>query len=177
MNQDVLNAKKQIVSDLVSSFKESNLSAFVNYKGMTVSELTDFRLKVDENKGKSIVFKNTLIKKALQELGIDVSNTLLSGPTLLVSTQSNSSEVSKVIVDLLKEKEGISLKGAVFNDKEVEASLVNQLAKLPSRDVLIATLVGSVKAPLVGLVRTLSSPTAGLINVLNAIKQKNQEVT
>ena len=82
--------------------------------------------------------------------------------------------MSKDIVNFSKENEKLTIKGGFLSEDFIDVKTVNQLAKLPSRDELIAKTVGLIKAPVTGLVMTLASPVSGLINVLNNIKSKKQ---
>ena len=81
-------------------------------------------------------------------------------------------QVSKAVVGFIKAHDKVTIKGGVLDNKHVEDVLIKELSKLPGRDDLVAKVVSLIKGPLMGLVLGVSSPMSGLINSLNAIKNK-----
>lgn len=120
------------------------------------------------------VCKNTLMRVALAECGMPQAAEIDAGPNGYVLAYGDVAAVAKAIRDFSKEKgnEALVIKGAIFEGAILSKEQVFALAELPSRDQLIATLVGTIAAPLRGLVTVLSGPQRGLVTALSQIKDK-----
>ena len=167
--------KEKVVGTIKEKINDSTVVVFADFRGLSVGELTSLRKQVRKEGGSAVVYKNTLAKRALDELNIACPNAFLEGPSLFLNAQ-DPVKLTKILVKFAKDVESFSIKGgfldkAVLNEKDLTA-----LATLPSREELIAQVVGTVKAPLTKLVTSLSSPIRGLVYSLNAVKEKKQEV-
>lgn len=165
--------KVDAVEEIKSRVSVAPLTLFFDYRGLTVAQVSQLRSEIRKAKGKMGVYKNTLSRIALKELGIETPESYVKGPTAIInSSQDDATEVAKIVVKFVKDNEVVTLKGGVLEGLAVNETTVNSLASLPSREVLIAQTVGAIKAPLSNLVYALSSPINGLVNVLNSIKDK-----
>jgi len=166
----------QLLKELEKKLEENRHFILVEYKGLTVEEMTGLRRQLREAEGELKVAKNTLFGIALKNKGMPSFENYLVGPNAVVFIRDDAVKVAKKLVEFAKEHEALKLKagfveGHVFDAKQIEA-----LSKLPSREELIAKLLGSLKAPLYGLVSVAIGPIRGLAIALSEIaKQKEAQ--
>lgn len=160
------------VKQIKEKFKDSSLIIFTDYCGLSVSDLTNLRSQLRAVNSDFTVYKNRLAQLALTDLNIPETNEILSGPTGFISTGDDPCATAKVVSKYIKEQESVTVKGGVFESKLVTDKTVAQLASLPSRDELVAKVVGSIKAPISNFVMNLSGPLRGLVYTLKAIQDK-----
>ena len=154
-------AKKQVVEDIKAHIQESKSIVLVDYKGMTVAEDTELRNKFRENGVFYKVYKNTLLKRAFNELGINSFDADLNGPTA-VAFGSDETTSSKVVMEGIKKYNKMEAKSAYVEGSYMDANGVKALASIPSKDELYAKCAGA-----------LQSIIAGLAVALNAVAEKN----
>ena len=173
-NQQILQEKENQVQVIKEKFEQASISVVTEYRGLSVKELTALRRQLKEESAELTIYKNTLVRIALDQLGVTYDKALFEGPSAFVTAAGDVSKVSKVLVKFAKENEKLVLKAAVMENKMLTQSAVNELAALPSKEELIAKVVGGIKSPLTGLVVALSSPLRGLVYTLQAIKTKKE---
>jgi large subunit ribosomal protein L10 len=169
--------KQEKIDDLASirdMIGESTFIVMTDYRGLDVSSITDLRRQLRENDAQARVCKNTLSRIVFKELSLDYPSETLQGPTMMITSSKDASSVSKVLVGFSKKNEDLGIKGGILDNKFVDLSIIKELSKLPSKQELIAKTVGQIKAPLTGLVASLSSPINGFVNVLRSINDKKQ---
>jgi large subunit ribosomal protein L10 len=174
-----MKEKKEVVASVKEAVDASSIVVFADFRGLKVSEVTELRKQLKTENASIRVVKNTLARKALAELNIEYPASYLVGPGAIVNTDSDAAKVSKILVDFSKQSENLKLKGGLLEKSVIDLETINKLAKLPSREELIAKVVGGIKSPLTSLVYALSSPINGIVAVLHQIKEskeKNQEV-
>ena len=157
--------KETVVSELKENFAGSNGLFLVNYRGMSVAQLQRLRKMVYQNHGHLKVAKVRLVRRAIEGLpGSDDLSPLLKGQVALVFADKESSAIAKVIYNFAKENESFNVVAGYIDASVLPASMVSRIATLPSREVLLAQLCGTLKAPiarLVGLLpRIKTEPTA-----------------
>ncbi len=161
-------AKKQIVSEIKEKFQNAQSVVVVHYSGVTVEEVTKLRNQFRENGVEYCVLKNKLVDRALDELGISGLNEHLTGPNAFAFGMKDAVAPAKVICEFIeknkKEKENLSVKGGLLDGQVMTEDGIKNLAKIPSRDVLLARLVGSIH-----------SPVSKLVYCLDAIAKKKEE--
>lgn len=161
------------VEKLLEKLKHSKGFVLTDYRGLSVSDLGELRgkLRVGDNDYK--IVKNTLLKIALKELGYPDFSELLTGPTAIAFAQQDALKLSKDLADFSKSNEKLVIKGGYIDGHKVDKEQVHAIAKLPSREELIAKMLGSLKSPLYGLASVLSGPMKGLAIAFSEIaKQK-----
>lgn len=154
---NVLEQKKQIVAELIETLKSAQAGVLVDYRGITVEEDTRLRSKLREAGVEYKVVKNTLTRFAANEVGFGELDPQLNGPTALAISTTDAVAPAKVISDFAKEVEAIQIKAGFVDGKVISIDEVKQLASTPSREVLIAKIMGSLNAPISKLVRTLQA--------------------
>ena len=158
-----LEIKKQVVEDIKAKIQGAKSVVFIDYKGLTVAEDTEFRSEFRKADCEYKVLKNTLVRKAFNELGVNDFDADLNGPTAVAFGKDETS-ASKVVVDACKKfNDKISVKSAYVDGSYVDANGVKVFASIPSREVLLAKMLGS-----------LQSPIAGLAIALKAVADKQQ---
>ena len=148
----VLESKKQIVAEMIEKLKTAQAGVLVDYCGLTVEEDTDLR-----NKLRAAGVKNTLTRFAAKEVGFDELDAVLNGPTSLAVSYDDPVAPAKVIADFAKDNEKLEIKSGFLDGKVISLDEINQLAKTPSKDVLIAKIMGSLNSPISALARTLQA--------------------
>lgn len=167
-------AKKVVVQEIIDKIKASKSVVFVDYKGLTVAEVSEMRNKCKNAGCEYKVYKNTLIRKAFNELGYDMFNADLNGPTA-VAFGGDETCAAKAMVDAAKSYDGkITLKSAFVDNQYVDKAGVKALASMPSKEELIAKMLGSMQAPLSNFAGVLSNLMGGIVRVLNGIAQSKE---
>ena len=169
-----IKEKEIKVDNLAKNIEDSRGMIIAHYNGLSVTELTDLRSRLRPHGSYATVYKNGISRRALEKLNREYPEELLKGPNIIVYSAVDAVNMSKQVVDFSKESEKLELKGGFLNEDYIDVKMINQLAKLPSLDELIAKAVGLIKAPLSGLVARLATPVNGLVNVLNNIKEEKQ---
>lgn len=171
-NAEVLKEKEDVVAAISAKLSGSVATIFADYRGLTVGEITKLRGELKQANSDIKVYKNSLIKRALKDLGLSLGETQLVGPTAMVSISEDAATAAKAIVEFVKAYEAASIKCGLLDNESLDESGIKHLASLPSKDILRAKVVGGLKSPITGFVMSLSSPMRGLVMVLNAIKEK-----
>lgn len=154
---NVLEQKKQVVAQLVETLKSAQAGVLVDYRGITVEQDTQLRAKLREAGVEYKVVKNTLTRFAAKEVGFEALDEQLNGPTALAISTTDAVAPAKVISDFAKEVEALQIKAGFVDGKVISLDEVKTLASTPSREVLIAKVMGSLNAPISKLVRTLQA--------------------
>lgn len=157
----------QELADLVGRSKGAILT---DYRGFTVSEITELRKRLREQGAEYHVVKNTLFKRALQ----DGEGLLpyLEGPTAIAFALQDPVGPAKTVFDFMREKRKGVVKAGFIEGQVYTEPQVGELSKLPSRDVLIAQVVGGIQSPISGLVGALSGILSNFVYTLQAIVDK-----
>ena len=167
-----LSQKKELVERLSKQLADAEISILVDYKGLTVSQVTELRAKLRDAGAQMEVVKNTLMRLAAKGTGSEVMTDLFKGPNAIIISQEDPVAPAKIIVDFLKDNEKIELKGAALGGKLLSDEEVKQLAKMPSKEELLAKLVYTLNAVPTNLVNVLSGVPRAFLNVLNAVKDQ-----
>jgi large subunit ribosomal protein L10 len=166
--------KSAVISELVDRFAGSSLGVVTEYRGLTVAQLNKLRRELQAAGATYRVSKNTLTKRAIKETAFAKLEALLKGPTGLVTTGKDPVAVAKVLVKFAEQNDKLKISGGVLDGEALPASGLSALAKLPSREVLLAQLLGLLQAPASQLLRTIQEPGASLVRLLGAIEKSKQ---
>ena len=165
-------AKKVVVQEITDKIKASKSVVFVDYNKLTVKEVSELRSKCKKAGCEYKVYKNTLVRKAFNDLGFNDFDADLNGPTA-VAFGSDETCAAKVMVEASKDlQDKIVLKSAFVDNAYVDKNGVKALASMPSREELVAKMLGSMQAPLSNFVGVLGNLVSGVVRVLNAIAQQ-----
>ena len=149
-SRKILEKKQQIVNEIIENIKKSQTIVFFEYRGLSVVELTELRKSLRETDSEFKVYKNTLTKRALETMGIDL-NEALTGPKAM-AFGSDAVAPIKVLSDFANKHKSLEMKIGIVEGKITTLEILKELSKIPSREGLLTQLAGG----LIGVVRDLS---------------------
>jgi len=165
--------KEETVAEIKDRFNAAESVIMADYRGLTVKEMQQLRVAVRQAGGEIKVYKNTLTEIAIRELALPNMDEYLEGPTAFVFIAEDPVAPAKALATFAKAHQALELKGGLVQNQVVTAAGVKAIATLPSREELIAKLLGTMQNPLTGTVRVLAGPARAFATVLDAIaKQK-----
>jgi large subunit ribosomal protein L10 len=160
--------KETLIETYVELLSHSQAVFLVNYRGMTVAEMTKLRRQLDQSGTPLKVVKNTLFKRALEQKGISIPDEMFEGPLAMGAVSDDVAAVAKLFRDAVTASQALQVRGGLLVGRAITADQVRALADLPPREVLLARVVGGLQAPIAGLVNVLNGPLRGLVYVLQA---------
>ena len=167
-------AKKVVVQEITDKIKASKSVVLVDYKNLTVKEVSELRNKCKQAGCEYKVYKNTLVRKALNDLGYNQFDNDLNGPTA-VAFGEDETAAAKVMVAAAKDyDQKILLKSAFVDNGYVDKAGIKALAAIPAREELVAKMLGSLNSPATNLAGVLNNVVSALVRVLNAVATKEQ---
>ncbi len=170
MNRD---EKAAVIDEVAGEIGSADAIFAVDYRGITVSQVAELRTKLRDSDTKLRVVKNSLSERAADQAGAGDLKSLLMGPTALALVRGDAAAAAKVLSDTARVLRGpLGFKGGLMSGALLTAADVEAIAKLPSREVLHGQLVGTIAAPLSGLVRTLNALISGLAIQLGQIAEQ-----
>jgi large subunit ribosomal protein L10 len=166
-------AKKALaIDELAEKLAKSKLAVMTDYRGLTVAQIGELRRQLRPLQVEYEVSKNTLVAKAAAKAGVKVLDKPQEGPTAIAFCYGDIVAPSKVLGDFARTSKIMTIKGGLLGNHLIGPADVARLATLPSKEALLAKLLGSMQSPLVGLVSVLNGPVRGLAYVLQArVKQ------
>ena len=155
-NAKVLESKKAVVTTLSGQIKEATSVVFVDYKGITVAQDTELRKQFREAGVEYTVVKNTLTRFAAKENGYDFDE-VLNGTTAMASTTGDPIAPARIVCEFAKKNKGstLSIKGGVVEGSVLSADQLNGFGELPSKNALVAQVLGTFQAPISSLALVL----------------------
>ena len=159
-----LEAKKVLVEEIKNKIQNAVSLTFVDYRGLTVEEDTKMRKQLRESEVEYKVYKNRLLLRALDELGYTGFNDILEGTTAVAFSMKDEVSGPNIIVKTSEAAKKMQIKAGILNGERIDAAMVEQLAKIPSKEVLISKLL-----------YLLQSPVRSVAIALNAIAEKKGE--
>src|SRR5256714_8560623 len=169
MNRD---QKAAVVEELAGEIRDADAIFAVDYRGITVSQAAELRLRLREAETRFRVVKNSLTERASDKAGAESLKELLEGPTALAFVVGDAAVAAKALNDRARALGTLEFKGGLMNGAPLSADEIRSIARLPARDVLHGQLVGTIAAPLTGLVRTLNALISGLAVQLGQIAEQ-----
>src|SRR6185437_10415408 len=166
MNRD---QKSAVVEEIAGQLQEADAIFAVDYRGISVDQVAELRTKLRAADARFRVVKNSLSERAADKAGMDSLKPMLIGPTALAFVKGDAAMAAKALNDTARQLNLLDFKGGVLNGSTLSAEDVRSIARLPTREVLYAQLVGTVAAPLTGLARGLNALVGGLAIQLQAI--------
>jgi large subunit ribosomal protein L10 len=165
-SQKILEAKKKAVSDLAQSLREAQCIVLVDYRGITVEEDTQMRSALREENVTYRVIKNSILSRAFSEMGIEGLEDVMQGPTAVAFSKEDMISPARIIKSASTKVSSVEIKGGLLEGKVISLDEIDQLASIPSKEVLYGQLVFGIL-----------SPITSLALVLNAIKEKREETS
>lgn len=164
------NANKiEDVAAIKDRFARASAVILADYRGLTVKEMQALRSALRDSGAELRVYKNTLAQIAMRELALPDLGDLLDGPTAFLFSYSDPVAPAKAIVDFTKDHKLLEIKGGFIDSTITSAAGVQALASLPSREVLLAKLLGTMLNPLTGFARVLNGPVEAFARTVQAV--------
>ena len=171
--------KTELAAELKDKFTRAQVAIFADYKGLSASKADDLRRLLREHKTEVKVLKNNVARLVTKDgsMGEEAKSLMdgIVGPTMVAFAFGDPAATAKIIHKFAQENEALKLKESLMGRKLIDALSVEMLAKLPGREVLLATLLGTMNAPIQNFVGVLAAVPRGLVTVLAAIEKKKAE--
>ncbi|HZJ78932.1 MAG TPA: 50S ribosomal protein L10 [Clostridia bacterium] len=156
-SEKVLEQKKQIVEGLSETLKGSCSGVIVDYRGITVADDTKLRKDLREAGVKYVVVKNTLLKLASKEVGLDDLCDVLTGTTAIATSPDDYVSAARIISKHAKTSKTFKVKSGFMDGKVISVETIDSLAKLPTREVLLASVCNVFNAPIASFARAIQA--------------------
>ena len=165
-------AEVQAITDRIRTAQSIVLA---DYAGLTVEQMTIFRAQCRESKVQCRVVKNRLAKIACDNADLTVLKDYLRGPIAMIFGPESQVDPAKIAVNFAKDNEAMEIKAGVIDGQMLDASAVVALSKTPSKDELIAKMMGSINSPVSGLAMALNGVVAALTRAIDAVAKQKEE--
>ena len=160
--------KETLVTGYVAKLQRGQALIVTEYRGLTHKQLEGLRRELRAAEAELVVSKNTLLARALTEVGLPAPDALLSGPTAVAFCYNEIAAPSKILTKFAKDTKIMVLRGGMMGQSVFDENGVQALTELPGKDQLRAQVVGVLQSPISGLVNVLAGSLRGFLNVLNA---------
>lgn len=169
-----IEQKKAVVAEVSEVAKNALSAVAAEYRGLTVEELTDLRVKARQGGVYVKVAKNTLVRRAVEGTEFECLSDELTGPILLAFSMEDPGAAARLVKDYAKEHDLLVAKTVAIGGQVFDASELERLSKLPTYDQAIAMLMGVMKAPVEKFVRTLAEPHTKMVRTFAAVRDAKQ---
>lgn len=157
-SQKVLELKKQQVADLTERLNKSVTGLLVSYEGISVADDTKLRKELREAGVEYTVTKNTILTRAFAETGLSDLDQLLSGTTAIATSDEDYAAAARILCGFAdKSKKGFTVKGGYLDGQVISMDKITELSKLPTREVLLANVLGAFQAPIASFARAIQA--------------------
>jgi large subunit ribosomal protein L10 len=168
--------KAELATALKEKFSKAQVAIFADYKGLSANQADDLRRQLRVQKAEVKVLKNNVARLLTKdgkmgEQAKDVMDALV-GPTLVAFAYGDPAATAKIVHKFSKDNEALVLKDSLMGEKRIDAAGIEELAQLPSREVMLAKVLGTLNAPVTSFVGVLAAVPRGLVTVLSAIEKK-----
>jgi len=167
--------KAKAVQELEKQAREAKGLIITSFKALKTVEFNEMRAKLRPLKGEYRVVKNSLTRIALKNAGMPELADMLDGPTAVVLESGDAIATTKAVFEFAKTHGNLKINGGFFDGKVISGKDLKAIASLPSREALLARLLGTLQAPMVNLVSVLQAPMRDLVGVLDQVAKKAPE--
>jgi large subunit ribosomal protein L10 len=172
VREQTLQAKSQNVEEIKEKISKAQSVVVVDYRGLNVEQLTELRSRYRKAGVEYKVYKNTMMRFAFKDSGLEEFNEFLKGPSAIAFGYDDPVQAAKITSDFAKENDKLEIKAGIVDGKVIDVNGVKDLANLPPREVLIAQVLGGFNAPIQGFANVLQGTIRSFAIVLNAIAEK-----
>jgi large subunit ribosomal protein L10 len=166
--------KQVIVQEIAEKFRNAQTAVLVDYRGLNVEEVTELRKKARDAGIDYKVYKNSMMRFAAKETGLEGLLDVMVGPTAVAFCETDPVAPAKLLSEFAKDHKALEIKAGMVDGKVLDVKGVEDLAELPPREVLVAKVLGGLNAPISGFVNVLNGNIRGLVVALNAIAEQKQ---
>ena len=163
--------KATAVADIAEQFKASTATLVTEYRGLTVANLAELRRSLGDSATYTVA-KNTLVKRAASEAGIEGLDELFAGPTAIAFVKGETVDAAKAIKNFAKDHKALVIKGGYMDGRALSVTEVERIADLESREVLLAKLAGAMKGNLTKAAGLFNAPASQVARLLAALQEK-----
>lgn len=167
-----IEEKQVVIQEILEKINQSKSIVITDYRGLNVAQVTELRSKLREAGVEYKVLKNTMVRFAAREAGIEGLDDILTGPTAVAFGMNDAVSPAKVLTEFAKNNDKLQIKAGVLDKKVLTADNVKALADIPPREVLLSMVLRGMQAPISGLVNVLQGNIRNLVYVLAAIQEK-----
>ncbi|WP_197320616.1 50S ribosomal protein L10 [Saccharomonospora sp. NB11] len=165
--------KVAAVADIADSFRNSSAAVVTQYSGLSVSQLSELRRALGDTANYRVA-KNTLVKRAAEEAGVEGLDELFVGPTAIAFIEGEPVEAAKALRDFAKDNNALVIKGGYMDGKSLSVSEIERIADLESREVLLAKTAGALKAKLSQAAALFQAPASQIARLGAALEEKRK---
>ncbi|NND45917.1 MAG: 50S ribosomal protein L10 [Xanthomonadales bacterium] len=169
-----IEQKKAVVAEVAEAAGSALSAVAAEYRGLTVEEMTELRVKAREERVYLKVAKNTLVRRAVEGTEFECIQDAMTGPILLAFSMEDPGAAARLVKDYAKSHDKLVAKLVAVGGQVYDVSELDRLAKLPTYDQAIAILMGVMKAPVEKFVRTLAEPHTKLVRTFAAVRDAKQ---
>lgn len=177
MKEERLIAKKENIEEIKGKIEKSQSVVLVDYRGLDVEQITELRGKYRDAGVDYKVYKNTMMRFAFKDLGLEDFNEYLKGPSAVAFGYDDPVQAAKITSNFIEDNEELEIKAGIVNGSVVGIDAINNLAKLPSKEVLIGQVLRGFNSPIQGFTNVLQGTIRSLAIVLNAIGEEKEKET
>ena len=166
--------KVAAVDEIANRFRDASASVVTEYRGLSVAKLTQLRRDLGDGANFRVA-KNTLVKRAAEDAGVQGLESLLAGPTAIAFIKGEPVDAAKAIKRFARENPGLTIKGGYMDGRALSSAEVEQLADLESREVLLSKLAGAMKANLSKAAGLFAAPASQVARLAQALADKQAD--
>ena len=175
MKDEVLKQKQEVVNEIVDKINRAQALVLVDYRGLHVEEVTDLRNQYRTESVDYKVYKNTMMRFAFKESGIEGMDEHLTGPNAVAFSYDDPVTAARISQKLSKNNDKLVIKAGLVDGKVIDTKGVESLAKLTSKEVLVAQELGTFNAPIQGLATALQGTIGGLVRCLDQVRAQIEQ--
>ena len=169
-----IEQKQMVVDEIYQKLDEAMLVVFTDYRGLNVDEMTELRNKLRAPGVEFKVLKNTMLRFALEKAGSAETAAHITGPNAVVFSKDDPVGPAKTLYEFAKTHKNLEVKVGILEGQMISADKIKNLADLPPRDVLLATVLGTMQAPITSFVRVLNANLTGLVRALDQVREQKE---
>lgn len=166
--------KAQTIDELAQKLRDSKGAVLLDYRGLSVKAITALRRDLSGGNVEFQVAKNTLLRIAAEKAEVDISADLLTGPTAVAFGWSDEVTPAKLLSEFARRNRVVSVKGGIVSGRSVTAEQVGRIAELPSREILLAQLLGAFQAPAARALAVMQAPARQVAGLAEALRVQRE---
>ncbi len=167
-------AKEKMMEEITEELKQAELVVVTNYRGLNVQSINKLRGELRKEDCRYKITKNTMNRLACRKAGFDELESFFEGPVAIAYSSADPVAAARVFKDFVKENEALEIKGGMLSGQLLDPAAIKALGDIPSREVLLARVVGGFQAPISGLVGALHGNLRNLAYALDAVRQQKE---
>jgi len=173
MSVEAINAKKVVVEEITGKFNDSQSAVVVEYRGLSVAEVTELRKSLREEDVEFKVYKNKLVQRATESAGYAEINDKLVGPNAIAFGHSDAVAPARILANFAKDHEALVIKAGMVEGKVLDVEEIKEISKLPNREGMYSMLLGMLQAPVSKFARVVKAVAEAKENGSEAVAKED----